>query len=40
MSIFPDVDEWNIVDTGYKQNGKNKSKELRILIFNFLFYIT
>jgi len=26
MSIFPDVDEWNIVDTGYKQNGKNKSK--------------
>jgi len=26
MSIFPDIDEWNIVDTGYKQNGKNKSK--------------
>lgn len=26
MSIFPDADEWNIVDTGYKQNGKSKSK--------------
>lgn len=26
MSIFPDADEWNIVDTDNKQNGKNKSK--------------
>ncbi|XP_025420279.1 TBC1 domain family member 15-like isoform X2 [Sipha flava] len=25
MSVFPDADEWNIVDTGYKQIGKNKS---------------
>lgn len=28
MSIFPDADEWNIVDTGYKQNEKNKSKRI------------
>ncbi|XP_060869267.1 TBC1 domain family member 15-like isoform X2 [Metopolophium dirhodum] len=30
MSIFPDVDEWNIVDTGYKQNGKNKNDRSNI----------
>lgn len=29
MSIFPDADEWNIVDTGYKQNGKNKSIQIK-----------
>lgn len=31
MSIVPDADEWNIVDTGYEQNGKNKSKYTELI---------